>query len=80
MKVGNGVAVAQPASGITAMMRTSSFGPKNPNRCTPAEQRQRLDELHEQWNSYDSHCDETDALEAEIDAIEQAAEISAWGV
>ena len=42
------------------------------------EQQKRLNELHEQWSSYDSRCDETDALEAEISSIEQAAEIRAW--
>ncbi|HCR1909633.1 TPA: ParB/RepB/Spo0J family partition protein [Enterobacter kobei] len=41
-------------------------------------EQQRLDELREQWDGYDSRCDETDALEVEIEAIEQAAEVSAW--
>lgn len=52
--------------------------PEEPEPVYTPEQRQRLDELHEQWSGYDSRCDETDALEAEIDAIQQAAEISAW--
>jgi len=52
--------------------------PDEPDPVYTPEQQQRLDELHEQWNGYDSRCDETDALEAEIDAIEQAAEVSAW--
>lgn len=52
--------------------------PEEPDPVYTPEQRQRLDELHEQWSGYDSRCDETDALEAEIDAIEQVAEISAW--
>lgn len=52
--------------------------PDEPDPVYTPEQQQRLDELHEKWNSYDSRCDETDALEAEIDAIEQAAEASAW--
>ena len=52
--------------------------PDEPDPVFTTEQQQRLDELHEQWNSYDSRSDETDALEAEIDVIEQAAEISAW--
>lgn len=52
--------------------------PEEPDPVYTPEQRQRLDELREQWNGYDSRCDETDALEAEIDAIEQVAEISAW--
>lgn len=52
--------------------------PDEPDPVYTPEQQQRLDELHEQWNGYGSRCDETDALEAEIDAIEQAAEISAW--
>ncbi len=41
-------------------------------------EQQRLDALREQYDTYDSVCDETDALEAEIEAIEQAAEVSAW--
>lgn len=52
--------------------------PDAPDPVYPPEQQQRLDALHEEWNGYDSRCDETDALEAEIDAIEQAAEVSAW--
>ena len=52
--------------------------PVEPEPVYTPEQQQRLDELHAQWNGYDSRCDETDALEAEINAIEQAAEISAW--
>ncbi|MFJ5983876.1 ParB/RepB/Spo0J family partition protein [Enterobacter cancerogenus] len=52
--------------------------PDEPDPVYTPEQQQRLDELHEQWNGYDSRCDETDALEAEINAIEQAAEVSAW--
>ncbi|EFD5296620.1 ParB/RepB/Spo0J family partition protein [Escherichia coli] len=52
--------------------------PEEPDPVYTPEQRQRLDELREQWSGYDSRCDETDALEAEIDAIEQVAEISAW--
>lgn len=52
--------------------------PEEPNPVYTPEQCQRLDKLREQWNGYGSRCDETDALEAEIDAIEKAAEISAW--
>lgn len=52
--------------------------PDEPDPVYTPEQQQRLDKLHEQWNGYDSRCDETDALEAEINAIEQAAEVSAW--
>ncbi|MEZ6878313.1 ParB/RepB/Spo0J family partition protein [Enterobacter sp. KBR-315C3_2022] len=52
--------------------------PDEPDAVYTPEQQQRLDELHEQWNGYDSRSDETDALEAEINAIEQAGEISAW--
>ncbi len=52
--------------------------PDEPDPVYTPEQQQRLDELHEQWNGYGSRCDETDALELEIDAIEQAGEISAW--
>lgn len=36
-------------------------------------EQQRLDELRTQWDGYDSRCDETDALEAEIEAIEKVA-------
>jgi ParB family chromosome partitioning protein len=52
--------------------------PDEPEPVYTPEQQQRLDELREQWDGYDSRCDETDALEAEIEAIEQAAEVSAW--
>ncbi|MCS5452381.1 ParB/RepB/Spo0J family partition protein [Enterobacter huaxiensis] len=52
--------------------------PDEPDPVYTPEQQQRLDELHEEWNGYDSRCDETVALEAEIESIEQAAEISAW--
>lgn len=52
--------------------------PDEPDPVYTPEQQQRLDELREQWNGHDSRCDETDALELEIDAIEQAGEISAW--
>lgn len=52
--------------------------PDEPDPVYTPEQQQRLNALHEEWNGYDSRCDETDALEADINAIEQAAEISAW--
>lgn len=52
--------------------------PDEPDPVYTPEQQQRLDELRQQWDGYDSRCDETDALEAEIEAIEQDAEISAW--
>ncbi|SMG62046.1 ParB/RepB/Spo0J family partition protein, partial [Cedecea sp. NFIX57] len=52
--------------------------PDEPEPVYTPEQQQRLDELREQWDGYNARCDETDALEAEIDAIEQAAEVSAW--
>jgi ParB family chromosome partitioning protein len=52
--------------------------PDEPDPVYTPEQQQRLDALHEQWNGYDSCCEETDALEAKINAIEQAAEVSAW--
>ncbi|WP_263070978.1 ParB/RepB/Spo0J family partition protein [Enterobacter huaxiensis] len=52
--------------------------PDEPDPVYTPEQQQRLNTLHEEWNGYDSRCDETDALEADINAIEQAAEISAW--
>lgn len=52
--------------------------PVEPDPVYTPEQQQRLDALREQYETYDSVCDETDALEAEIEAIEQAAEVSAW--
>lgn len=52
--------------------------PVEPDPVYTAEQQQRLDELRKQWGGYDSRCDETDALETEIETIEQAAEVSAW--
>jgi len=52
--------------------------PDEPDPVYTPEQQQRLDELRQQWEDYDSRCDETDALEAEIEAIEQVAEVSAW--
>lgn len=52
--------------------------PDEPESVYTPEQQKRLDELREQWDSYNSCCDETDMLEAEIEAIEQAAEVSAW--
>lgn len=52
--------------------------PDVPDPVYTPEQQQRLNELQEQWNSYDSRCEETDALEEEINAIEQAGVISAW--
>lgn len=52
--------------------------PDEPEPVYTPEQQKRLDELREQWDSYNSCCDETDMLEAEIEAIEQAAEVSAW--
>lgn len=52
--------------------------PIEPDPVYTPEQQQRLDALREQYETYDSVCDETDALEAEIEAIEQAAEVSAW--
>lgn len=42
------------------------------------EQQQRLDALREQYDAFDSVCDESDAIEAEILAIQEAAEVSAW--
>lgn len=52
--------------------------PVEPDPVYTPEQQQRLDALREQYDTYDSVCDETDALEAEIEAIEQASEVSAW--
>ncbi|EPR9734468.1 ParB/RepB/Spo0J family partition protein [Enterobacter bugandensis] len=52
--------------------------PVEPDPVYTPEQQQRLDALREQYETYDSVCAETDALEAEIEAIEQAAEVSAW--
>jgi len=52
--------------------------PDVPDPVYTPEQQLRLEALREQWDSYDVHCDETDALEAEIAALEQAGEIQAW--
>jgi Predicted transcriptional regulators len=41
-------------------------------------EQQRLDALREQYDTYDSVCDESDAIEADILAIREAAEVSAW--
>lgn len=41
-------------------------------------EQQRLDALREQYDTYDSVCDESDAIEADILAIQEAAEVSAW--
>lgn len=39
----------------------------------------RLDELYAQYDTFDSACEDSDALAAEIAAHEEAAEIRAWG-
>lgn len=41
-------------------------------------EQQRLDALREQYDTYDSVCDESNAIEADILAIQAAAEASAW--
>ncbi|STZ75012.1 Putative DNA-binding protein [Klebsiella pneumoniae subsp. ozaenae] len=51
--------------------------PAEPDPVYTPEQ-QRLDALREQYDTYDSVCDESDAIEADILAIQAAAEASAW--
>ncbi|KKY64914.1 ParB/RepB/Spo0J family partition protein [Klebsiella aerogenes] len=41
-------------------------------------EQQRLDALREQYDTCDSVCDESDAIEADILAIQEAAAVSAW--
>ena len=52
--------------------------PDEPAQVYTPEQCQCIDELREQLDDYDSRCDGTDVIEAEISAIQRAAEISAW--
>lgn len=52
--------------------------PVEPDPVYTPEQQQRLDALREQYDTYDSVCDESDAIEADILAIQEAAEASAW--
>ena len=52
--------------------------PVEPDPVYTPEQEQRLDALREQYDTYDSVCDESDAIEADILAIQEAAEVSAW--
>ncbi|MCG7803928.1 ParB/RepB/Spo0J family partition protein (plasmid) [Enterobacter asburiae] len=52
--------------------------PVEPDPVYTPEQQQRLDALREQYDTYDSVCDESDAIEADILAIQEAAEVSAW--
>ncbi|EMJ5851732.1 ParB N-terminal domain-containing protein [Klebsiella aerogenes] len=52
--------------------------PCDPEPVYTAEQQQRLDALREQYDAFDSVCDESDAIEADILAIKTAAEVSAW--
>lgn len=42
------------------------------------EQQLRLDALRELYDTYDSLCDESDVIEADILAVQEAAEVSAW--
>jgi ParB family chromosome partitioning protein len=42
------------------------------------EEQEKLDALKEQYDSFDCRCDESDALDAEIAAIEEVAEVRAW--
>ncbi|MFB5013877.1 ParB/RepB/Spo0J family partition protein [Enterobacter hormaechei subsp. steigerwaltii] len=51
--------------------------PAEPDPVYTPEQ-QRLGALREQYDTYDSVCDESDAIEADILAIQAAAEASAW--
>ena len=41
-------------------------------------EQQRLDELHAQYGQYDSVCDESDAIEDDIAALELTGEINSW--
>ena len=52
--------------------------PVEPDPVYTPEQQQRLDALREQYDTYESICDESDAIEADILAIQAAAEVSAW--
>lgn len=52
--------------------------PAEPDPVYTPEQQQRLGALREQYDTYDSVCDESDAIEADILAIQAAAEASAW--
>ncbi|CAK9887165.1 MAG: Chromosome-partitioning protein Spo0J (plasmid) [Candidatus Erwinia impunctatus] len=52
--------------------------PAEPDPVYTPEQQQRLDALREQHDTLDSVCDESDAIEIEILAIQEAAEASAW--
>jgi len=52
--------------------------PDEPDPVYTPKQQQRLDALREQYDTYDSVCDESDAIEADILAIQAAAEVSAW--
>ncbi|MDT8885848.1 ParB N-terminal domain-containing protein [Klebsiella aerogenes] len=52
--------------------------PVEPEPVYTPEQQQRLDALREQYDTCDSVCDESDAIEADILAIQEAAAVSAW--
>lgn len=52
--------------------------PDVPDPVYTRHEQQRLDELHEQYDQYDSVCEESDAIEDEIAALEQTGEINAW--
>lgn len=52
--------------------------PAEPDPVYTPEQQQRLDALREQHDALDSVCDESDAIEIEILAIQEAADASAW--
>lgn len=52
--------------------------PDVPDPVYTRHEQQRLNELHEQYNQYDSVCDESDAIETEIAALELTGEINSW--
>ncbi|EPZ8357831.1 ParB/RepB/Spo0J family partition protein [Enterobacter hormaechei] len=52
--------------------------PDVPDPVYSLHEQQRLNELHEQYNQYDSVCDESDAIEDEIAALELTGEINSW--
>ncbi|MEQ4763331.1 ParB/RepB/Spo0J family partition protein [Klebsiella aerogenes] len=52
--------------------------PVEPEPVYTPEQQQCLDALREQYDTYDSVCNESNAIEADILAIQEAAAVSAW--
>lgn len=52
--------------------------PDVPDPVYTRHEQQRLDELYAQYEAFDSVCDESDAIEAEIRVLEETGEINAW--